>query len=269
LEFNDEEKYNFFLTKIYNVLNGLSYEHTCIDFDEYYTFCSETGSSVDPHLSEAYSGQERFQHCIKIISSHRKDIKDFLAYYIWFSNSIKEKTLCAWKRDNFINLLKTSLEESHIQYDAITIDDKVYVFPKGAKELDDALVSEPLAWLESYPKARRTYIIALKQYSDGTYIRDVADNLRKSLETFFQEFLGNTKNLESNKTEIYKYLAAQDIDGEIAGMFQPLINTYKNVNDRFVKHNDLIDEKLIEFLLYQTGIFIRMVLSVHEKSSEK
>lgn len=33
-------------------------------------------------------------------------------------------------------------------------------------------------------------------------------------------------------------------------------------DDRIVKHNDAVDEKLLEFLLYQTGVLIRMVMSV-------
>ena len=111
LGFNDNEKYNFFLTKIYNVLNGLSYEGTNIDFDEYYTFCSETGSAMDPHLSKPYCGQERFQHCLQIIGNHKKDIKEFLAYYVWFSNPIKDESVCVWKKDNFIDFLKTSFIE--------------------------------------------------------------------------------------------------------------------------------------------------------------
>lgn len=108
------------------------------------------------------------------------------------------------------------------------------------------------------------YVIALKQYSDGIYIRDVADNLRKALESFLQEFLKNTKNLETNKNEICKYLGGQGVDAGISGLFQPLINAYKNMNDKIAKHNDAVDAKLLEFLLYQTGILIRMVLSVKQ-----
>lgn len=94
-------------------------------------------------------------------------------------------------------------------------------------------------------------------------IRDVADNLRKTLEAFLQDFLGNTKNLETNKNEICKHLGAQGIDAGIAGLFQPLINTYKNINDRIAKHNDAVDAKLLEFLLYQTGVLIRMVITTN------
>ena len=146
--------------------------------------------------------------------------------------------------------------------------DGYFIFPKGAKELDDALISQPLEWLSQCPNARKTYIIALHQYADGIYIRDVADNLRKALETFLQEFLGNDKNLESNKNEICKYLGQQGVDAGISGLFQPLINSYKNVNDRIAKHNDRVDEKLLEFLLYQTGVLIRMVLSVKGMEAE-
>ena len=74
----------------------------------------------------------------------------------------------------------------------------------------------------------------------------------------------NTKNLETNKNEICRYLGEQGVDGGISGLFQPLINAYKNINDKIAKHNDAVDAKLLEFLLYQTGVLIRMVLSVKQ-----
>ena len=160
--------------------------------------------------------------------------------------------------------LLNTLDECQIPYEVVHDDDGLLYFRKARKELDEALVSEPLEWLKDYPATRKTYVIALKQYSDGIYIRDVADNLRKALESFLQEFLKNTKNLETNKNEICKYLGGQGVDAGISGLFQPLINAYKNMNDKIAKHNDAVDAKLLEFLLYQTGILIRMVLSVKQ-----
>ena len=90
-----------------------------------------------------------------------------------------------------------------------------------------------------------------------------AADKRQGLEAFLQDFLGNTKNLETNKNEICKHLGAQGIDAGIAGLFQPLINAYKNINDRIAKHNDAVDAKLLEFLLYQTGVLIRMVITTN------
>ena len=87
------------------------------------------------------------------------------------------------------------------------------------------------------------------------------------METFLQEFLGNAKNLETNKNEICKYLGEQSVDPGIVGLFQSLIAAYKNINDRIAKHNDCVDKKMLEFLIYQTGILIRMVITV-KKSEE-
>ncbi len=168
-----------------------------------------------------------------------------------------------------MNALGKFLEDLNIQYELLNDKDGYFLFPKGATELDDALVSQPLEWLKDYPKSHKTYCTALRQYSDGIFIRDVADNLRKTLEGFLQEFLCNDKNLETNKNEICKYLGAQGIDAGISGLFQPLINAYKNINDRIAKHNDRVDKKMLEFLLYQTGVLIRMVLVVKQAEMEE
>ncbi len=193
------------------------------------------------------------------LSKHTKNFSDFLFCIVALINTYSgEKS----EKKAIIQAIEKIFKDSYIEIEILEDADGIFIFPKGAKELDDALVSEPLRWLKSYPKAQKTYIIALKQYSEGVYIRDVADNLRKTLEAFLQEFLGNTKNLETNKNEICKYLGEQGVDAGVSGLFQPLINAYKNINDRIAKHNDAVDEKLLEFLLYQTGVLIRMVLSV-------
>lgn len=262
----DGEKFTFFLTKIFNCLNGISEEtHSgCVTSSEYFSFCNLTGSRYNQQLFAGCHNRERFNECLTILDRHRNSLEEFLAYYIAFTNSITpQKSLPQnWTREHFANLLLQMSAESHIPVELIKNDDEYFAFPKGAKELDDALVSQPLEWLSAYPMAQKTFIIALKQYSEGIYIRDVADNLRKALEAFLQEFLGNEKNLETNKNEICKYLGSQGVDAGISGLFQPLLNAYKNINDRIAKHNDAVDKKLLEFLLYQTGVLIRMVVVI-------
>ena len=264
IAFDNKNMVQYFMVKIFNVLEIASEDiHSgCLDYEEYFSFCNTTGTEIDLRFSNSHNNADRFRFCISILQKHRSDLADFLSYYMSLTNSVKVEKFGGWKRENFANLIQNMLTESHLPYEVLHVEDNYFIFPKGAKELDDALVSEPLFWLKDYPAACRTYTTALKQYADGIYIRDVADNLRKSLEAFLQEFLGNTKNLESNKTEICKYLGQQGVDSGISGLFQPLINAYKNINDRIAKHNDYVDEKLLEFLLYQTGVLIRMVLSV-------
>lgn len=257
--FCDKEKFRYFKIKILNFLNLSS---DGISADEYFSFCNLTGKYLNHDLLESYKYLKRLEECVSVLTQ-TNTLNEFLAYYMALTNSISpEKNLQRLTRSTLSNLVCKMLHEAHIPFDLLENNNEYFIFPKGAKELDEALVSQPLEWLKGYPQAHKTFCIALKQYADGEYIRDTADNLRKALEEFLQEFLGNEKNLETNKNEICKYLGKQNVDAGICGLFQPLINAYKNINDRVAKHNDKVDEKLLEFLLYQTGVLIRMVLSV-------
>lgn len=263
--FSDQDKASYFMVKIFNILDANStILRTQIDENEYFEFCNMTGTPMK-HGQLYGDGLELITNTLR---RNSKTLTQFLAYYVAFINCQTDNNYKKLTRENYKNIVCNLLDESHIPFSIMEDKDGYFIFPKGAKELDDALISQPLEWLSQYPNARKTYIIALHQYADGIYIRDVADNLRKALETFLQEFLGNDKNLESNKNEICKYLGQQGVDAGISGLFLPLINSYKNVNDRIAKHNDRVDEKLLEFLLYQTGVLIRMVLSVKGMEAE-
>lgn len=267
--FSDGEKGDLFIGKMQNFI----YSASSCPFSEQdeLNFCNCIGcanllgnTGVDGWIDlEVPLGLKR---AWLYLQEHTKLFKDFLSCIIALINTYGGK-----KSDKKILLSATekALLEAHISYEIYEENGDYFIFPKGARELDDALVSEPLEWLKEYPGAHRTYVVALKQYSEGIYIRDVADNLRKALETFLQEFLGNTKNLETNKNEICKYLGENGVDSGISGLFQPLINAYKNINDRVAKHNDAIDAKLLEFLLYQTGVLIRMVISIKRAGEVK
>lgn len=263
--FSDEEKGKLFIGKVQNFI----YSASRCPFEEQdeMNFCNEIGCASLCNSDSVFNMLDLdtpvgLKRSWLYLEKHTDDALDFLAHMIGLINTYGGKN---GDRDIILNTVKRALDESHISYDIFQEGKKYFIFPKGAKELDDALVSEPLEWLKDYPNARKTYIIALKQYSDGIYIRDVADNLRKVLEAFLQEFLGNSKNLETNKNEICKYLGEQGVDAGVSGLFQPLINAYKNINDRIAKHNDAVDKKLLEFILYQTGVLIRMVLSVKQE----
>lgn len=265
--FSDTDKAKLLKNKIYTFLKYSELASNYSDQD-YYRFCLYTG--------RIYTDPSDVQVTIaNIFQKNEFTIAKSIAYYVAIVNTIDDDTkkqkysndIIAHKA-KLIDQLKEFLVELRIQFDLIQDEDGFFIFPKGAPELDDALVSEPLEWLKDYPLAHKTYVTALKQYSDGIYIRDVADNLRKALEAFLQEFLGNEKNLETNKNEICKYLGEQGVDAGITGLFQPLINAYKSINDRIAKHNDAVDAKMLEFLLYQTGVLIRMVLTVKQSEPE-
>lgn len=255
--FNDIQRTRLFATNIITILNKLKdEEEVIINDNEYLEFCTTTGTSYVGYC-------DYFESIVDELSFYDKDSLEFISRYIAFINSLSKNEIYEYDRKFFISLAQQHLKKANIPFEVYYDDNKNYfIFPKGAKELDDALVSEPLEWLKNYPKAHKTFCIALQQYSEGIYIRDVADNLRKALEEFLQEFLNNTKNLENNKKEICKYLGEQNVDPGISGLYKPLMEAYKNINDRIAKHNDKVDKKLLEFLLYQTGVLIRMTITI-------
>lgn len=265
--FNDNQKFIMLKSRIITFINLVRKEKCYSEsaFNQYLFMVGEIQTDYDQYSSLINS----------LINTNTTN--ELISKYIAFSNTFSAVDIYGYPSnkytsDSMLTFLKNSLYSLNIAYEIIKDDDGYFIFPKGAKELDDALVSAPLYWLKDYPKAHKSYCIALRQYSEGRYIRDTADNLRKTLETFLQEFLVNNKNLETNKNEICKYLGQQGVDAGITGLFQPLINAYKSINDRTVKHNDKVENNMLEFLLYQTGVLIRMVIVVKnsiENSTDK
>lgn len=268
--FSDDEKLEFFKKKIFNVLDGISINsnapHAGLSYCEYYDYCNTTGSEMNHFSSKSFDDFDRFRFILRILHVHCGTIRDFFTYYMPLINTIESEE-GIFGKSFFRELISRMLNESHIPYEIIEDEDGYFIFPRGAKELDGALVSEPLEWLSSYPKTRKTFVNALNQYTDGIYIRDVADNFRKALEEFFQEFLGNTKNLANNKTEICRYLKDNNAESEISSMYQSLINAYDTLNNKVAKHNDMVDSRFLEFLMYQTGVFIRMLIVVKQSET--
>ncbi len=257
--FSDSDKAKILANNVATFIKNSAFNSTYTT-DDYYSFCLMTGtlySTPYPETEDLYL----------LFSGKKLSIPQIISYYVAFVNTQNNATKSHKK--TLIKILGEFLKSLNFQYELFNDKDGYFLFPRGAAELDDALISQPLEWLKQYPKFYKTYCITLRQYSEGIYIRDVADNLRKTFEAFLQEFLSNNKNLETNKNEICKYLGTQGVDAGISGLFQPLITAYKNINDRIAKHNDQVDKKLLEFLVYQTGVLIRMVLVVRQAETEE
>lgn len=261
--FSDSEKSQLLRMKIINIFNEIQYTFP-YHKDSYLGFCNMTGH-------EYYSDSQPFSHVIDYLY-RQFDLKEFLSIYIAFVNTYVEANGSDYDNRNiFINILTEMMEEAKINFDIQKdeVKNEYFIFPKGAAELDDALVSEPLEWLTAYPIAHKTFVIALKQYSDGVYIRDTADNFRKSLEEFLKEFFNNNKNLSNNIKEVGKFLKENGADNDIVSILVGLSNSYDKLNNKIAKHNDKVDARFLEFLMYQTGLFIRMLIVVKQSELKK
>lgn len=261
LGFDDKQKQRVFINRM-----QLFFQKPCdidISYDNERDFCYELGipcqhdnkSIFDFNMDEP-SGLARMW---PYLEPYTGDFRKFLYATVVFINtyigSNKNKRL-------LLRSLKQALEDSDIDYEVLEDSDGYFFFPKGAQELDDGLISQPLRWLNEYPKTKEVFSVALKQYSSNSYVRDVADNFRKSLEMFFQEFLNNKRNLRNNTTLIFNYLGEKNAEPELRSIMKSIINAYDNLNNSAVKHNDTLDKTYLEFIMYQTGIIIRTLIVV-------
>jgi hypothetical protein len=168
-----------------------------------------------------------------------------------------------------LDILDRSFVASKLQYAVLKDGSQYFVFPKGAKEMDDALVSQPLEWLMEYPKSYAAFVKAVREYTEATSdnASDIADKFRKALETFFQEFFTCDKSLENCKSLYGGYLKSQNVPSDITGNFETLLQAYTNFMNGYAKHHDNTALNVLEYIMYQTGNIIRLLITL--KRGEK
>ena len=261
LGFSDEQKAQYFLAKIINTLEHIKQDmYVQISEEEYYTFCNITGTRMN--TKSIYI--DTYQLILEALNDHSKDIKDFISYYIAFINCQKDKRPKRMTKQYFIDLLCDLLAESRIPFDLIEDEHGFFLFPKGANELDDSLVTQPLIWLNDYPLTKKAWIKALKDYSEATEstASETADNFRKALERFFQEFFESDKSLENLKSEYGTFLSSKGVPPELKNNFEKLLESYTKYNNNYAKHHDMASKSVLEYIMYQTGNLIRLLITL-------
>ncbi|MBR3416994.1 MAG: hypothetical protein IKH09_09900 [Clostridia bacterium] len=162
--------------------------------------------------------------------------------------------------------IKQALDDLDLQYEIIRDNDGFFVFPKGAKELDEAIVSIPFEWLQNYPSARHAMTHALLEYSRSSNYSNVADLFRKALETFFQSFFKSKKTLENLKSDYGQFMKEHGIPKELSNTFETILQMYTNFINNNAKHADKTKKECLEFIMYQTGNIIRFMISLKNAS---
>lgn len=252
--FSDKNKAGLLANKLCTFIRYSSLNEEYSD-DDYYRFCLLTGIAyTDPSDVHATIAS--------LFRSKELDINKLVAYYVAFVNTQDDASQT--HKDDLINELKGFLEDLCIPYETITDEDGIFIFPRGAKELDDALVSQPLEWLKQFPGAEKAWVKALKSYTDATEANasDVADLFRKTLETFFREFFNGNKSLENYKKDYGDYLKGKGIPAEISNNLETLLQAYTNFINNYAKHRDATSDKVLEYLMYQTGNIIRLLITL-------
>lgn len=268
--FNDKGKVAYFKSVLFNVIDYLGKLESQITYEECMLYCNITGTSVSEiSLIQSNSYYSNYEAMIRLLAHHSNTLECLLAYYIAFVNCQTDSTHKRFKRIEFLNILCKALVQAHIPYEVFEDKDGYFIFPKGVPQFDNALVSKPLQWLSKYPDAEKAWSKALRAYSEATdeNASDVADKFRKALETFFQEFFGGNKSLENYKAIYGARLKAHGIPKEISGNLETLYQTYTNYMNNYAKHRDATSDKVLEYLMYQTGNIMRLLITLKQEET--
>lgn len=267
LAFDDKEKQIFFMTRVFSYLtSNSSIEFLAKDEKE---FCYQVSikswyEEQNPNFSMFNLSIDEPSGLMKLayyLDKRRNEFRDFLSMLVFFLNIYSGKKA---EKEKLWQDIRRILKDSHIQYDLLEDDGKVFIFPKGAKELDNALVSQPLEWLSDYPIARTSFVKALELYANSSDLNasNIADSFRKALETFFQKFFNSNKSLENLKCEYGKFLKSKAIPSEISNNFEKLLEQYTDFMNNYAKHHDKTSKNVLEYIMYQTGNIIRLLITL-------
>ncbi len=191
-------------------------------------------------------------------------LKELISKYVALINSARE-TCITEDGDHFLcqlleSVIVGTLEAYRIPYEIIYDDEGAFIFPKGVPEFDKELVSDTLLWLSRYPETEKEWKKALKAYSSGDEPSEIADQFRKTLERFFQNYFVSEKSLEKLTPEYGKCLKGHGIPEEITANLVNLIEQYTRFMNNYAKHHDRTSKLLLEYIMYQTGNIIRLLL---------
>lgn len=262
--FDDRELEIAFFHRMWNAIDNYYEMRNQMTINEYYEFCMEVAYPIN----HAVENSNVWHEVMRIFNSNNRTIREFLSYYIFFVNCQNDNQADSnrYTKEELINLVCNCLKNTHIPYELKKEENNYFIFPKGAEELDNALVSDVLIWLKEYPLSHKAFVKALKEYSKLTddNISTVADLFRKALETFFKEFFDSSKSLENLKSEYGNYMKSKDIPNELRSNFETLLQSYTSFNNGYVKHNDKSSKDALEYIMYQTGSLIRFIITLKD-----
>lgn len=257
--FDDNNKFVMLKNKTAILLDFVD-EGSCYSLSEYKLYASMVGEPI-----YTYNAPNGIRQSIGKAKSTKELISKFVALHNTYSDfhsgvGMKKEIT----GEALLGVFESYLSELNIGFELLRDDDGIFIFPKGAAELDNALVSGPLQWLDKYPESQKAFVKALKEYSECNIdnASEVADKFRKALEQFFKEFFGGNQSLENYKSAYGNFLKEQGVPSEISNNFSSLLDAYTKFNNNYAKHNDKTGLNVLEYIMYETGNIIRLLITL-------
>ncbi|MHB9133318.1 MAG: hypothetical protein ACYDBB_19790 [Armatimonadota bacterium] len=147
----------------------------------------------------------------------------------------------------------------------------VTLYPSGVKLLDDNVVNDTLGWLDNYPAVSKHFEKALQLYlsNDVGQYRHLLDDLRCAMEQLLRSVLNNRKPIEKQKDSLGQWLEKQGIHTEVREMYSCLLTHFSKYQNDAVKHDEAWAPPEVEFMIYLTGTFMRLLLQLNQETANE
>ena len=263
---DDKQKFYMCMNRIRNeFLNLENYYYE----DDLFRYLNMVGESIEDYY---ISGGKELNCALESVC-RTKTLREFISKYVALINSVEDDNRLVYNKngnrlltEHFENVIINTLNTYRIPYEIWRDEDGLFIFPRGVQEFDNELITENLLWLAKYPETEKAWIKAIRDYSSGEEPSEVADNFRKALERFFQNFFDTDKTLENLKAEYGKYLKEHNVPAEIAGNLETLLQQYNNYMNKYAKHHDRTGQQVLEYIMYQTGNIMRLLIKLNDNN---
>jgi hypothetical protein len=168
-------------------------------------------------------------------------------------------------QDRIVHVLREAISLSPgIELEVAVSGSRVTLYPGGATLLDKAVVNDVLEWLASKPEVAKSFgtALALYQEKDETKFRNLLDNLRFAFEQLLKSVLSNARSLEKQDEPLLTWLGERGAHPQVRAMYRDLVRHFATYQNDAVKHNERWKGPEIEFLIYLTGTFVRLIVQL-------
>jgi len=259
------------ITKILNVANRPSdFEIKIYNNDDFLDdYCCEVsmilGIENRSNSFDNFELKDLYKFLLKLDLNNEDDYNKFLWYLEITLNYDFGRYV---DKSELVNKIVEALKLSNANVKILKKENDYELYPVRIEFLDEPLIIDNLIWLDKYKITKEHFSSAIKVQRKKQNYRNIVDELRFSLESFFQQLFSNKKSLENQKNNIGEFLKNNNISTIISNMYIKLFDLYTVYNNDNAKHGDNITEQEIDYLIYLTGSFIRLILQVEEAKQE-
>jgi hypothetical protein len=220
----------------------------------------------DSYTEEGF-GDTQIYKCIDTCNS-AKDLAIIIQILFWVVEEIEDNEIQNIALELAREIKKLSVLTPSASFAIYKRGKQFIICPSGDDFLDRGIIDSTLSGLENHPEISESFERALKIYLRGEIsdYRSLLDNLRFTLEQFLKKILKNQFPLEKQRPALRSWFRDKGLHPQIVNLYGELLQAYYQYQNDAVKHNENFSLDEIEFMIYLTGNFMRLILQIENPS---